>query len=56
MSLSLFAVRNQWHKNGNHLIIKESGGSPKSSIASLEKIATTPFESPGESSQTSFTT
>jgi hypothetical protein len=29
MSLSLFAVKNQWHKNGKKKTKQVSGGSPK---------------------------
>jgi hypothetical protein len=29
MSLSIFAVRNQWYKNGKNGVIKEFGGLPR---------------------------
>ena len=37
MSLSIFAIKNQWHKNGKKEDIKVFGGSPKCSIELLEK-------------------
>ena len=46
MSLSIFAVKNQWHKNGKAIITQVSGGFPKCSIGWLVSKPTTPSELP----------
>ena len=56
MSLSFFAVKNQWHKNGSNQLTQVFGGSPKYSTAPWAKNDITPSESPEGFSQTNSTT
>lgn len=56
MSLSLFAVKNQWHKNGKAETSQVFGGSPKCSTASWARKDTTKFEWPAGSGKTNSTT
>ena len=56
MSLSIFSVRNQWHKNGIDRVMKEYGGLQRSQIVLLARRLTTPLESKGGFFLTNFTT
>lgn len=55
MSLSLFALRNKWHKNGTRDLNKESGGLQKLLIVLLVKKPMIRLESNEECFQTNFT-
>ena len=55
MSLSIFAVKNQWHKNGRISTMQVSGGSPKCLTGPSASKPTTPSESPEGFSPTNST-
>ena len=55
MSLSIFSVRNQWHKNGIDRYMKEYGGLQRSQIVLSVRRLTIVLESKEGSFPTNFT-